>query len=95
MDATQQWSDLGFIQKMYALANRGRFPGGTIAWGSERVDISPVGTNPFEVRVRYGFTIHGGAVPGSAGCIDLTTYDRAFFAKVRNTGVWNLTVKYK
>ncbi len=95
MNKTQRWDDLGFIQKTGAFFDKGRFPGGTIAWGSERVDITPVGLNPFAIRQRSGFTIHGGTYPGSAGCIDLTTNDKAFFEKVRNTGTWNLTVKYK
>jgi hypothetical protein len=94
MNSTQRWSDLGFIQQTAAIFDKGRFPGGTIAWGSERVDIVPVGRNPFDVRLRSGFTIHGGSIPGSAGCIDLTTFDRAFFARTRNTGTWSLKVKY-
>ena len=94
LNATQQWSKLSFIQKTAAIFDAGRFPGGTIAWGSERVDIVPLDRNPFDVRLRYGFTIHGGSNPGSAGCIDLTTHDRAFFSKIRNTGIWRLTVKY-
>ncbi len=43
--------------------------GGTHAWGPQRVFLTPAaGTNTFG---RNGFSIHGGAVPGSAGCIDL------------------------
>ena len=91
---TQKWEDLSLLQKTAAIFGKGRFPGGAVAWGSERVDIIPKNNNPFEVRVRYGFTIHGGAFPGSAGCIDLTTNDRSFFSMIRNKGIMNLTVKY-
>ncbi len=94
MNETQKWSDLGFVQKTGAIIDMGRFPGGTIAWGAERVDVSHLARNPFDVRQRSGFTIHGGSKAGSAGCIDLTTNDKAFFARVRNTGTWKLTVKY-
>lgn len=40
------------------------------AWGSHRITI-----HPFDSTVTFGrggFFIHGGAVPGSIGCIDLT-----------------------
>ena len=93
-NSTQKWSDLSTMQKIYALGLAGRFPGGTIAWGSERVDINPSNYNPFDVPQRSGFTIHGGSFPGSAGCIDLTIYDKPFFNKIRNTGILKLTVKY-
>jgi hypothetical protein len=40
------------------------------AWGNFRLTIHPYpGT---QTHGRGGFFIHGGAVPGSAGCIDLT-----------------------
>jgi hypothetical protein len=43
----------------------------TDAWGNYRITIHPYpGT---EVYGRGGFFIHGGAEPGSAGCIDLTS----------------------
>ncbi len=91
-DNTQKWADLSFSQKTAAILNLGQFPGGTIAWGSERVDIIPLNTT--NVYNRFGFTIHGGAIPGSAGCIDLTTYDKAFFSLIRNHGLIKLTVDY-
>lgn len=46
-------------------------------WGEARTSIYPdPGT---ETYGRRGFFIHGGEVAGSAGCIDLTSYDRDFF----------------
>jgi len=42
-----------------------------MAWGNHRIAIQPSkGTNTFG---RGGFYVHGGAVRGSHGCIDLTT----------------------
>lgn len=40
------------------------------AWGNFRITLHPFSTT--ETFKRGGFFIHGGAVPGSAGCIDLT-----------------------
>lgn len=91
INATQRWHSLGFWQKTAAIFGRGEFPGGTISWGAERVDIIPNGANTYG---RYGFTIHGRLVPGSAGYIDLTQYDRQFFNYIRNSGYIRLTVKY-
>lgn len=51
--------------------------GGPYAWGWERVPIDPdEGTNTYG---RGGFFVHGGKVPGSAGCVDLTSYADDFF----------------
>jgi hypothetical protein len=41
----------------------------TSAWGNHRITIHPFTTT--ETFGRGGFFIHGGATPGSAGCIDL------------------------
>lgn len=41
------------------------------AWGNYRLTIHPFKTTA--THGRGGFFIHGGAVPGSAGCIDLTS----------------------
>ena len=90
---TQKWQDLDFIQKSAALFKMGRFPGGTIAWGSERVDLTPNGANIYGRA--GGFTIHGGAVPGSAGCIDLTTNDRAFFNVLHTHAKSTIILKVK
>ena len=41
------------------------------AWGNYRITIHPFVTT--ETYGRGGFFIHGGSVPGSIGCIDLTS----------------------
>lgn len=47
-------------------SDRFRAPGD---WGRGRVPLRPApGTN---TRGRRGFYIHGGSLPGSAGCIDV------------------------
>jgi RHS repeat-associated protein len=54
----------------------GSWPGGVRSWGFQRVWLQPMGgTNTLG---RSGFSIHGGFVPGSAGCIDLTGNMGAF-----------------
>jgi hypothetical protein len=55
----------------------GEWPGGRTAWGEMRVDIK--GKSDYG---RNGFTIHGGARYGSAGCIDLGPYVKSFFQDV-------------
>ena len=40
------------------------------AWGNYRISIHPYAST--KTHNRGGFFIHGGYVPGSAGCIDLT-----------------------
>jgi Protein of unknown function (DUF2778) len=45
--------------------------GSTDSWGNYRITIHPFTTT--ETYKRGGFFIHGGSVPGSIGCIDLTT----------------------
>jgi len=41
------------------------------SWGFYKTPIKPIGEN-LEIKRNSGFSIHGGVVPGSAGCIDLT-----------------------
>lgn len=51
------------------------------AWGDQRITIHiQPGTATFG---RGGFFIHGGTMPGSAGCIDLTTNMAAFVRVLR------------
>lgn len=53
------------------IANAGTWPGSLFSWGASRVKLeSSQQTNTYG---RGGFYIHGGWVPGSAGCIDLTS----------------------
>lgn len=60
------------------------WPGGYMSWGDQRIWVVPVsGTETFG---RSGFSIHGGLVLGSAGCIDLGI-GMSDFAKVfRDSG---------
>jgi hypothetical protein len=51
------------------------------AWGNYRITIHPFTTTG--TYGRGGFFIHGGAVPGSAGCIDLTTEMDQFVSDLR------------
>jgi len=46
-------------------------------WGTWRVPLTPDPTT--NVYGRGGFFIHGGKIPGSAGCIDLGKFDNAFY----------------
>ncbi len=59
----------------------GSFPGGRTAWGEGSVDIK---LDPQVAREtgRDGLTVHGGWVPGSAGCIDLVNNDKEFFRQL-------------
>lgn len=71
------------------------FPGGTRSWGKERVWITP-DSNTI-IYGRSGFTIHGGDVYGSAGCIDLGPKSSVFFKALRSfkfQEIIPLTVKY-
>ncbi|MEZ5601109.1 MAG: DUF2778 domain-containing protein [Candidatus Competibacteraceae bacterium] len=53
------------------------------AWGRYRISIHPFTTETFG---RGGFFIHGGATPGSAGCIDLTNHMDRFVAVAPGSG---------
>jgi len=83
--------------KLKGNIGRGTFKGGTTAWGIGRVWIYPQQVNVDGV-IRDNFSIHGGAEPGSAGCIDLTNNDRNFFDELTqyrgNIEKIPLTVKY-
>ena len=57
------WTDM-----QHALG-RGAWPGGASSWGNQRIWLEPDSST--ETYGRSGFSIHGGTVPGSAGCIDL------------------------
>lgn len=48
------------------------------AWGNYRLTIHPYPAT--KTHGRGGFFIHGGSVPGSAGCIDLTAHMDRFVA---------------
>ncbi len=77
----QYTDDRGLVDELKGIVGGGTFPGGEGSWGSARVWIKP---DPVTVggTVRGGFTIHGGSVPGSAGCIDLVEQEDEFFDKL-------------
>jgi Domain of unknown function (DUF4157)/Protein of unknown function (DUF2778) len=62
------------------LAIQGLLSAYAAAWGSHRITIHPFDTT--HTFGRGGFFIHGGTVPGSAGCIDLTTNVARFAALI-------------
>ena len=67
----------------------GKWPGGTRSWGTERVWADPTKTT-VESGLTFGrkdMAIHGGEIPGSAGCIDLTQQMADFAKKFRNMGI--------
>lgn len=64
------------------LFGRGTWRWGEKAWGNYRIWLEPEsGTETFG---RSGFTIHGGADPGSQGCIDLVGNMDAFARRFRD-----------
>jgi hypothetical protein len=71
----------------------GTWPGGVSSWGMHRIWLEPAsGTDTLG---RSGFSIHGGAEPGSIGCIDLTGNMSAFVQVFRAYGKdVELTVDY-
>lgn len=80
----QRFSDIGLAQKSAAILKRGEWPGGRIAWGDYRVELTPASST--ETYGRGGFFMHGGFFPGSAGCIDLCGRDGDFFNAVPSVG---------
>jgi hypothetical protein len=61
------------------------------SWGDNRITIHPFdSTHTFG---RGGFFIHGGAVPGSIGCIDLTSSMDSFALKVQAYQATNCKAK--
>ncbi len=75
-----------------------KFNSPTAAWGDFRISIHPFPTT--QTHGRGGFFIHGGKIPGSAGCIDLTKHMNKFIKdlKARSGGTKkcqvHLTVQY-
>ena len=64
-----------------------------VAWGKSRIPIQPLpNTNTFG---RHSMYVHGGNVPGSAGCIDLTYANDDFYNDfLKYNGNLSLKVKY-
>ena len=90
---TQSISDISTWDRTKGTFGRGSWPGLENSWGDHRTWLTPsTGTNTFG---RSGFTIHGGAVSGSAGCIDLTSRNNSFHSWLKSHGKpLNLNVKY-
>lgn len=66
----QRYADTRVADRVKGTIGLGSWPGGTRAWGAWRVWLEPIeGTATLG---RDGFSIHGGADFGSAGCIDLS-----------------------
>ena len=80
---TQKWSDVSAARKAASIIGGvtenipfvgfklGPWPGGAFAWGEYRTELS----NGAGDR---GYYMHGGAIAGSAGCIDLTSNNNSF-----------------
>jgi hypothetical protein len=90
---TQSISDISSWDRIKGAFGRGPWPGLENSWGDHRTWLTPSeGTSTFE---RSGFTIHGGSVPGSAGCIDLTSRNNSFHSWLKSHGKpLILNVKY-
>lgn len=80
----QSWDDVNQFSKTFCVIGLGRWPGCRDSWGEQRVWLKPnAHTN---VYGRSGFSIHGGNIPGSAGCIDLTHSMNDFTERFRSYG---------
>ena len=80
----QFYKDISWGDRQRSAIGFGTWRGGTDSWGNSRVWLEPSKeTNTFG---RNGFSIHGGATPGSAGCIDLTSGIDGFTDWFKNNG---------
>ena len=78
--------EIKFLDNLLGTFSLGRlcaWPGGTIAWGRQRVFLDPGPET--ETFGRSGFAIHGGGRPGSRGCIDLCGAAPDFFSSIDRT----------
>ena len=62
----------------------GSWSGGSKAWGTQKINLVP--DTDQEMYGRDGFFIHGGEIPGSAGCIDLTNNNDNFMGTFLSLG---------
>ena len=62
----------------------GKWPGSSVSWGNSRVWLEP--SKETNTYGRSNFSIHGGLIPGSAGCIDMTGQINAFTSWLESTG---------
>ena len=81
----QRLDDLSLYEYLRAVIPwRGSWLGGETSWGRNRIWVRPIlGTRTCG---RGGFAIHGGAIPGSIGCVDLTRYMPDFVKHFREYG---------
>lgn len=69
--------------------------GGTRSWGNHRIRLEPDEFHT-DTKNRDGFYLHGGEVPGSAGCIDTTNNMNEVAKFIRSSEYpMNLYVNYK
>jgi len=81
-DRLERWDNVALVKKLFSIAYRGPFPGGTPAWGRHRVWLDPLPGN--RMFGRSDFSIHGGQWAGSEGCIDLTSAMSDFVSEFLN-----------
>ena len=85
---------IGVISRLSGL-NKGKWNGGPVAWGIRRVWLHP--DENTETYGRNNFSIHGGILKGSKGCIDIayqTDKLKAYMDECQEKKV-PLYVKYK
>lgn len=80
---TEYFNDLPWYQKTASEVGRGLWPGGLSSWGEVRTELS--NKTPGQEKEYSTYYIHGGDVPGSRGCIDLTYRDTAFHGWLTQT----------
>lgn len=92
---TAKFSDIDLARKIAAPFGFSNWPGGTASWGDYRwkLQFEDVSTN------RNDFYLHGGAIWGSRGCIDLGAGINNFYnyfmnTNPQNTGKVYIQVKY-
>ncbi|WVT75239.1 hypothetical protein QM996_09215 [Sinorhizobium chiapasense] len=83
-----QYPPRGGWDRFWGHLNRGKWPKLERAWGNSRAFLQhKAGDNPaFDHRGGNDFSIHGGSVPGSAGCVDLTDQMDRFADFYKKTG---------
>ena len=83
----QHMSSIDWIVGWSRLVNKewgGKWPGSEYSWGNSRIWLEP--SKETNTYGRDDFSIHGGWVPGSAGCIDMTGQINAFTSWLESTG---------
>jgi hypothetical protein len=79
--AFQSRAEMSFGDRALSFFGKGHWPSGSVAWGDYRIWLEPMpGTDTLG---RGGFSIHGGASFGSAGCVDLAGGMNSFAAQYR------------